>query len=605
MPHPPETNGDLSLHRPRAASRLELLIAPDDALRPGHAARRHLGLTLDDAYEMEFTCGGCRIMIRADCDLTPARTSRGTGGLEIREGNWPEPVGARLTTSTGDACNRWSIESDLYGLRPVYYGFDRRRRPVVSTRPELVAALIGAQISAESLAEHLLVGFNLDDHSPFERVHRLRPAERLLHDAHGGLGVETIACGDEPDAPGNADALGWIDQLRPTIVGTLKQGAALELSGGVDSRLVLAIGLSAGVRPRLAFTLGKETDEDVRLAALICRRFGIRHLILPVVIDRDRLARDALDFAMRSGFGVNACTHAWLPRAFRTLSAHRTIQMGGGGGECASGFYYSPLDFLCAVRPARRSWVKRRLFAGGIDLVDVLAHRAADELSARVAETALRVLSRARGSWRRRTDRFYLTQRVPNAGGPVLSASACWYRPVQPLLHRPYIEWSRSLATFSRTDRRRQMSLMHRLNPELAAIPFSHGRRYATGVAARMRIGAATLRSKGGKILRRLGARRAASDLGAAGVAEMLARDPSVQGALQELAGQSHLPVHAEGVSRLIAAPHARPHELGALLSAAWAAQAAAAITEDSAIASRSNGPAGSAEPPLELPRAA
>ena len=70
---------------------------------------------------------------------------------------------------------RWQIEGDHLGLFPVYHGCDARGQIVASTYPELVAALVGGSLSLESLAEHLLVGYNLDDHTPFHGVPRLRP----------------------------------------------------------------------------------------------------------------------------------------------------------------------------------------------------------------------------------------------------------------------------------------------------------------------------------------------------------------------------------------------------------------------------------------------
>ncbi|MHC4101978.1 MAG: asparagine synthase-related protein, partial [Planctomycetota bacterium] len=476
------------------------------------------------------------------------------------------------------------VESDHYGLRPIFYGLDKQRRPIVSTRPDVVAALIDGRLSSQSLAECLAVGFTLQSHSLFEGVRRLRPQERLIHNSPRGFSIagvhrELEVPGEQRNAQGTADI--WISALAPKIVDAFDQGAVLELSGGVDSRLVLALGLHAGTKPKLAFTLGHVDDEDVRIAQSICEQHSIEHRALPIEIDDAHIADEGFSFVRRAGFAVNASSYAWMPRVFEKLAATRTAQIGGGGGECATGFYYSPFDALCRARSMQSLWVHRRLFRSGVTLAGTFGAERGAQLNTEITDEALRVLRWMDGSWRRRTDELYLTQRVPNAGGAVLSASACWYEPLQPLLHEPYIEWGRSLETDQRADRRAQMEIVHALAPELGTIPYSSNRRFASSPREKLARRLRTMHTAAGKIRRRLRNERHAPDLGAVSVARALSRDEQVVDALDRLAARDELELDREHVQRMIDEPEHYEHELGALVSAAWAARSADEIREE------------------------
>ncbi|MHC4219756.1 MAG: asparagine synthase-related protein [Planctomycetota bacterium] len=567
-------------------SRGELLIAPADSLSAlgEDALARCVGRTLDDPHCVSLICGDHLALLFAQGGFQELGPSPFLGQYSFTEGLWPEPLGLRATFSSDPLDTSWTLESDRYGLRPIFYGLDRQRRPIVSTRPDVVAAIIDGRLSAQALAECLVVGFTLQSHSLFEGVRRLRPQERLMHYDRRGFSVGCIQrCGavsagadDRRHAPKV-----WINSLAPEIVNAFAQGAALELSGGVDSRLVMAIGMHAGTRPKLAFTLGHEDDEDVRIARSICETHGIEHQVLPVEIDPAGIADDGFRFIQRSGFAVNASSYAWLPRVFDRLAASRTAQIGGGGGECASGFYYSPLDSLCRGRSIQNLWVQRRLFQSGVTLAETFGPDRGERLNDEITDEALRLLRWMDGSWRRRTDELYLTQRVPNAGGAVLSASACWYEPLQPLLHETYVEWGRSLETDQRANRRVQMEIVHDLDAELGAIPYSSNRRFASTHRARLARRLRTVQSAAGRIRRRFRNERHAPDLGAVSVARALADNEQVVDALDRLAERGELELDRKHLQRMIDEPDQNEHELGALVSAAWGAQSVEGIARE------------------------
>lgn len=83
--------------------------------------------------------------------------------------------------------------------------------------------------------------------------------------------------------------------LRRLIVEAVEPVAdePLLLSGGVDSATVLAAMLSMGKRPEcFTFRFGQYDSEDVRVAASMCRHFGLPHHVVTVPRDDEAMERD-------------------------------------------------------------------------------------------------------------------------------------------------------------------------------------------------------------------------------------------------------------------------------------------------------------------------
>jgi hypothetical protein len=554
--------------------RVELLIAPRDVMH-GRAAAvlvQALGQTLTAPRVSRFTCGADAIACLTEDDVREHHPRFDAASTCLVEGLWPEPLGLRLTVSPDAPRHSWSVESDRYGVRPLFYAFDSSKRPIVSTRPEIVASIIGARLSRDSLVEHLLVGYNLDDHTPFQSVLRLRPGERLTTTDKSGCDISSATFPDAlPPGSGSADPP-WLDVLTKIITNALRRGDALELTGGVDSRLVLAIALHAGVKPSFAFTLGEDDDEDVRLASLICRRCGIEHLALPVIVDERTIASDAHRFVTGSGFASSACSYGWLPGVFDRLAGRRTGQIGGCGGEFGTGVHCPSLDRFARLPIVRRWWARLRLIDAGIRLDELFGPDDGRQLNDQVEQTLVAAMQRRPANRRARFDGFYfdhyLTQRMPMASGGVLAASAGWYRPLQPFMHGAYIEWGRTLQTGRCANRALQTELINTLAPQLGGLPYANRRKRRH-----------PLRKAVGRLGRRWGRRGAAPDRGAPRVADALVARDTVRRSLRHLPDRLDGELRAESIERMLANPNAHTRELGVLISAAWAADASETLS--------------------------
>jgi hypothetical protein len=568
------------------AQRIELIAAPTallDAL-DGEALRSALSSTLPSTDTViETMCGAYRVTAVA----TNARRSdpNKDGAFEIVEGWWPEPVGVRIACpgpehESVDSQRGIEIEADHLGLRPIFHARTGRGEIIAATQPALLAALVGSRMSAASFSQALLVGYLLNDCSIFEHIHRLRPGEMIRI---AGDGSSDIAAAPDRTTTTHASRAELIARVADRVATSFEQGDALELSGGMDSRLVLAMGLSRGVRPRLAFTIGEPGDEDVAFARAICRKTGVEHRRLPTAASGDALESDGLRFVEQSGYTVDANAYAWLPSVFRRLSDDRDAQIGGGGGECAGGFYDSPLDGLARLPGGGLEWwIRRRLLIGGVRLSDLLETEAARGLESTVVRRAQRwFAARSHEPWRATTARFYREQRVPNAGGGVLSASACWYRPLQPLLGAAFQAWCDTLAPGERRGRATQRALLQTLAPDLAEIPLQGGRVVRRGGAAfagRIRHIAA---AQSEKAWRRALNRAKRPDLGAAEAANGLARRPRIERLIRELLTSHELPIRRTSDGTLIDPAAWDERSLGMLITFALARHRATALAAD------------------------
>lgn len=388
-----------------------------------------------------------------------------------------------------------------------------------------------------SLWQDTSIGFRLGGRTSFEGVQMLRPASA------------------QSDVDRSAQGL---EQLALIVAHAFRCGAALELTGGVDSRLVLALGASVGASPSRAFTIGREDDADVMIAKQLARRLGIEHRTVEVPPMREGDVDESIRLVAQSGFVCNAATYAWLPGALASLEGWRDSQIGGTGGEIATGFYYTPFD--CAMRWNQLAewWIRYRLERRQEGRVHWCVREIGQELGRRARDEALAVIGETGGSWRTKVDALYARDRMGNWAMPLLQASANYYRVHAPLCDSAYVEWASGLSQQERANRRGQLATVVRLMPKIKDIPYSGRTRTTSARFARVIA-----------VSQRL-MRRKPSDKGSDVGALWLGRDEVVRGALQVLSRECSW-LDIDGVEDWTVRPRGGWQEFGAIATAALA----------------------------------
>ncbi len=421
---------------------------------------------------------------------------------------------------------------------------ERQTDPDPTGRPETAAPL-----GARELYEDLIYGF---------RIGTLPTSRRV--DAIRFLPVS---------APQTAstDSLENVAVLARMTSDCFDDSAALELTGGTDSRLVLALALAGGGRPRKSFTVAVGSSDDVRVAAEIAALLGIEHRTITPSPDPTTALRDAANFARESGWVCNCVGYGWLPDVYRQLADFRTTQVGGVGGEIASGFYRTALDPIWRHPPLLPFWKRLRLARPGFtasSLFRIADARRLERETAHGIGDFFKACTSVAG-WQERTDDLYLKRRIGHWALPTLKASSYWYQPRMPFLSANYLAWARAVPAAERT-RSRQV----RLADQLITSALSPNDAAGLFVAPRRARG-----RKLGKIvhaLERLASKPRESPPLFQEFAKALVRDERFRRGVLALADDRvcNLGLDPNGVRDAIARPHQFAFELGALGTAAF-----------------------------------
>jgi asparagine synthase (glutamine-hydrolysing) len=480
--------------------------------RSDHAARSVIALSFSRAVPREdrdryraLACAALRV--RDDpLPLSAVRTVQVPRALVIVSGHG-SAVGhvLPLTRGLGDrragappaASLDWQeggvrVATDGLGFKHVYV-WKGQDWSAASTSALALAAVTGAVPDEFSWASLGMLGFPLGT-SMFASIRLLGPGEvALLSD--GGLTVSR-----RPSEVQRGVSTGAA-MLRAVVSEQLERrpDAVLELSGGLDSRLILAAMPPEHRRGRVALTLETGGSDDARLAASLAKRQSLQHVIVPVAwsrhLSRDDVAEGVrrIDAAARCrDYGSNALAAAVLDRVEQ--HAPPGPRLTGVNGEYARGFYYAGLVPATSInRASTRRLLRWRMLTNeraDAALFNVEWYR--QQLSA--LEALLLADLQATGlPLKEATDEFYLHRRVVRWAGPTYSHSSTAQVVLAPFLDARFRSWTSALPVQERAGSRAMARLLCELDPVLAAIPLAGG--LSPEAIARRGVGAAMRRA--------------------------------------------------------------------------------------------------------------
>jgi hypothetical protein len=389
---------------------------------------------------------------------------------------WTDALDGRCAAAVYDDAERaLTVRADPLGAYPLYRA-EVDGATWISNRAEPLRALAGSRtVDLDALAGLLGGGWPLGGEPAWSAVRRLAPGVLSLHPQGGERRREVLSladtaamCGAGWDAGEAARRL--VDEVR-ALADWPGRDSLLPVTGGRDSRLVLAAALRAGV-PFTAATGGAPDSPDVVAARELCAAAGIAHTLLPADPAGDPWS--APEDAARV-LGLTASGTASLADAagFPLSGGERLGDLwhSGQGGEIARRYYASAaardrdgaVDALervfCGRRPGRSdplspagrervragiaAWVDRRLAAG-----------------ARVDDLP---------------DLFYLDERMGAWAGPT-HAAVEWVRDTtSPLWSARLLPHLLGGTVEERGGEAFHDAVLRELAPELAAVPYAGG----------------------------------------------------------------------------------------------------------------------------------
>ena len=242
----------------------------------------------NDAGPFEWSDPTGRVVVKAWPGNAPRDLQN---GLRITAG-WPVVVEDRLAGHYArvqlDESGRGTVRQDPYGLHPLYIGSDRGVT-LLANRPHLVAGELERLTGARAARDHRCAawlafsGYPIGDWTGYGDVRCVPFGATVRIDPDHGVRFSFT------DAPWQRPAMdiddscidriesGLIANLRAAL-GAMEHTPRLLLTGGRDSRLVLALAVRAGLLQDIEIvTFGEADMPDAIVAKELATSLGLKH----------------------------------------------------------------------------------------------------------------------------------------------------------------------------------------------------------------------------------------------------------------------------------------------------------------------------------------
>jgi asparagine synthase (glutamine-hydrolysing) len=421
---------------------------------------------------------GVTLLCRGAVDAQGAPVSLSDLDRRLRSGQDLERLGAPSAALLIDG-DQAVIAADHVGFRHIF-GVKQPGWAAAGTSARDLATRIGAKLNLEALSVQRMVGHHLNEDTPYMGVRKL-PAAHFWKLADGDLHATPYPALRK--VPFTRDLIAvHAARLRELVCGFLDQhdDVVLELSGGMDSRLILAAVPADRRKEITGFTLVHGGSADGPVARKIAERYGMRHVEanLEEIAGFDpRIAYElAYAAALRQdgmGAPLSAAVFEWAERDVASGA-----RLSGHGGEFARvGF-----SLLQPNRPKQTPQLADRFFnmwfannygVPDSSLTDEFAAASREIGYRRVRET----FASYEGDWMSAIDQFFLKERLHRWAGATITATVNNRVTLNPLLDREVLTIMLSLPHRRRWSSQQAVDVMSHLDKELAEMPLGSGMR--------------------------------------------------------------------------------------------------------------------------------
>jgi len=377
----------------------------------------------------------------------------------------------------------------------------------MSTSARALALLETAALCYPAVAVQSLLGWQLGERTMFADVKKLPPGGSAT--AEGGR----LSISDDrstlPESPHQNPARAAAAVLRDFLIRYLEDhpDAELQLTGGLDSRILLAAIPPSMRRNLRVMTLTVSGSEDTAIAAELAARYGMEHRTATfdaiAALSPAEAFHTCLTAARRVDCAADPLALAAVDLA--ELSLEPRPRIAGLGGEVARGFYYFGTVTNAPVSRARVAQLARwRMFTNEAAPTEMLdpafadwaRESAIDDIHSQFVATGL--------PWFPAMDDFYLVQRMHRWAGVLASANAMERSIVNPMLDRQFLGISRAVHPRDKKNAKFLSQILMELDPELALIRLDARPAPITYAEPTLRSRLALARATGIKINRKL-----------------------------------------------------------------------------------------------------
>lgn len=386
------------------------------------------------------------------------------------------PFGVFQKSADGVIC-----ATDLWGLKHLY-STQQEGVVYVATSAILLGLLTGNALDWDSLITFSLSGFYLDDMSLYQNVHKLNPG-RLWRVKQGRIQEE---CYYELEREQNlyssleAAADDGYEVLKSLMETTVEHHEQLnmELSGGIDSRLLFCAFPKEDYHRLHTITLGTPTQPDYIIAKKITDKYQVSHQFVNLEemnsSDIDAIIASVKSKLLERDLMVDILSSI----VFNWVESHlnQKSRITGLNGEIARGFYYTGqtdqtgdvtknIDQIINWRIMINKKVDPRIFKTTV-------HQKGFRNS---VQRIHRLFDQYPGTFMQKSDWFYLFQRMNRWNGSGLS-SICQHRPViAPFFDKRFVTWAFKVPCEYKHQGRIIAEIMKRFNSDLASLALASG----------------------------------------------------------------------------------------------------------------------------------
>jgi len=432
--------------------------------------------------EQFWACEGAGVCVihgliwRMRGDRAELLDAAAVGALLDRPGaGMPDDVAGEYAVARLHGDGSLDVFSDRSGLHQIFRG--AAGEAAVANRASLVATLLDDRTADPAGLRWLAaIGYRVGTATAYRAVRQIAQGHALRIDGKGAheqpMPAPVVAFGGErgwsPALDGDLDA-GIAQAKAAILLGIGADGPVdLPITGGKDSRVILALCLSAGLRERLRlFTRGYEGHPDVTAGAGIAAALGLPHRREaphgsdePAHWSRERF----FDRLMAQTWQTDGMVGGWDLILGQRIAGETLIT--GHMGEVLKAYSKKPLP---AGRLDPVTMVRLQAPFDPMDLLRPEARAALEgELSAQMDG------ARAEGAEEADLpDLFYYRNRIPNWLGAIRGIKSFERQPVVPLGSPALLRLA-----FRLTPEERRRELLHhriiaRCAPELLPLPFA------------------------------------------------------------------------------------------------------------------------------------
>jgi asparagine synthase (glutamine-hydrolysing) len=366
--------------------------------------------------------------------------------------------------------------ADSMGFQHLFYSPpDAKQAQLLSSSSLVAGRAIAAKLDETAVAVQSLLGWQLGQRTLLAGIQKLAPAAIATLDKDGVKIAQPEPAEREPIEFGEA-VLQAAALLRTSLNALLDDHpeAVLQLTGGMDSRLLLSAIPERRRRGLRAMTLEVPGTGDVAIAGAIARLYGVRHNVHGLTdvggIDPEEAWKLCLADTVR--LDAMADPVALAAQRIAELAFDQGVRISGLGGEIARGFYYvgkvHDRPYTRADAEQLAAW---RMFVNEAVEPGLLTKEFSTWARRAANEQVYEALVAGGEEWFRAADELYVRHRMQRWAGATDTAVSDQRMVVNPMLDAGFLDIAARLSPQDKAGSRFLAALQMELDPELGRLP--------------------------------------------------------------------------------------------------------------------------------------